>query len=57
MKQPKKLTRTQKEIVHSQGYNVDEWMVRRETEFHVCLVHKDAGRRVTIDKCIRRARR
>lgn len=57
MKQPKKLTRTQKEIVHSQGYNVDEWMVRRETEFHLFLVHKDTGRRITIDNYIRRARR
>lgn len=57
MNQPKKLTRTQKEIVHSQGYNVDEWMVRRETSFHLFLVHKQTGRRVTVDNYIRRARR
>lgn len=57
MKQAKKLTRRQKEIVYSQGYNVDEWMVRRETGFHLFLVHKETGRRVTIDNYIRRARR
>ena len=57
MKQPHKLTRTQQEINNSQGYNPDEWTVRRETEFHLFLVHKDTGRRVTIDNYIRRARR
>ena len=57
MRRPKKLTTTQEEIDEAQGYNVDEWMVRRETEFHLFLVHKDTGRRVTIDNYIRRARR
>ena len=55
MKQTKKLTRTQKEIVHSHGYNVDEWMVRRETEFHLYLIHKNTGKRLTVDNYIRRA--
>lgn len=55
MKQPKKLTRMQKEIVHSHGYNVDEWMVRRETEFHLYLIHKNTGKRLTVDNYIRRA--
>ena len=53
MKQPKKLTRNQKEVVHSHGYNVDEWMLRKETEFKLYLVHKSTGKRITVDNFIR----
>lgn len=54
MKQPKKLTRTQKEIVHSHGYNVDKWMLRKETPFKLYLVHKENGKRLTVDNFKRR---
>lgn len=50
MKQPKKLTRNQKEIVSSHGYKADEWMLVKEAEFYLYLIHKTNGKRVTVDR-------
>lgn len=54
MKQPKRLSRLFKEIVSSHGHNADEWMLHKETEFYLYLVHKTDGRRLTVDKFKRR---
>lgn len=50
MKQPKKLTRAQKEIVSSHGLNADEWALVEETDFYYKLINKTSGVRKSIDK-------
>lgn len=54
MKQPKKLTRTQKEILSSQDMRADEYMLEKESEFYLYLVHKTTGKRVKADNFFRR---
>ena len=54
MKQPKKLTRTQKEILSSQDMRPDEYMLEKESEFYLYLVHKTTGKRVKADNFFRR---
>lgn len=54
MKQAKKLTRRQKEIVYSQGLNVDEWALRKESSSYLFLIHKATGQRRTVDNFIHR---
>lgn len=55
MKQGKRLTRTQKEVISSHGYNANEWMLVKETEFYLYLVHKDnSNKRLTVDNFKRR---
>ena len=49
MKQPKKPTRNQKEIIRSNGLNEKDWMVVRESDFYINLVHKKTGQRKRID--------
>ena len=50
MKQPKKLTRTQKEIVSNHGLKIDEWALVEETEFYYKLINKTSGVRKSVDK-------
>lgn len=50
MKQPKKLTRTQKEIVSNHGLNADEWALIEETDFYYKLINKTSGVRKSVDK-------
>lgn len=50
MKQPKKLTREQKQIVSNTGFVPDNWMLEQETEFYLKIVHKTTGTRRTIDR-------
>lgn len=50
MKQPKKLTRTQKEIVSSHGLKADEWALVEETDFFYKLINKTSGVRKSVDK-------
>lgn len=50
MKQPKKLTRTQKEIVSGHGLKTDEWALVEETEFYYKLINKTSGVRKSVDK-------
>lgn len=50
MKQPKKLTREQKEMVSASGYLPDNWMFESETEFYLHIIHKITNTRRTVDR-------
>ena len=50
MKQPKKLTRDQKIVVSAHYLNPEEWMLQKESEFYLTLVHKKTGKTKRIDK-------
>ena len=50
MKQPKKLTREQKESLSAQGYVPENWMLEKETEFYLKIVHKTTKVRKTVDR-------
>ena len=50
MKQPKRLTREQKIILSSQGLVADNYMLDKETEFYLVVVHKSTGKSRRIDK-------
>lgn len=54
VKQPKKLTRKQKNIVSSHRLNANDWMLEKETEFYLYLVSKDGAKKKIIDKFKRR---
>lgn len=49
MKQAKKLTRDQKEIVRSQGLNENEWMFVKSSEFYMTIINKENGKTKIID--------
>lgn len=49
MKQPKKLTRTQKEIIRSHGLNEKDYMVQKESDFYLVLKHRTNGTLKRID--------
>lgn len=57
MKQPKKLTREQKEVVTSHSLSAKDYMLVEETEFYYKLIHKETGKMKTIDKFKRGKRR
>lgn len=50
MKQPKRLTREQKEAVFASGYLPDNWMLEKKTEFYLHIIHKISGARRTVDR-------
>ncbi len=50
MKQPKKLTREQKEAVSASYLNTNEWMLVEETEFYLKLINKVTNKRKIVDK-------
>ena len=50
MKQPKRLTREQKVILSAQGLVADNYMLEKETEFYLVVVHKSTGKSRRIDK-------
>lgn len=54
MKQPKRLTRKQKECLSAQDLNWREWLLLEETEFSYRLVHKVTGRIKRVDKFVKR---
>ena len=56
MKQPKKLTRSQKEAVSAAYLNASEWMLVEEKEFYLKLINKVTNKRKIVDK-FKRARR
>lgn len=56
MKQPKKLTRDQKECVFAHGMNPKEWMLVKETEFYLYIIHKKTKQQKSIDKFLRAKR-
>ena len=50
MKQPKRLTRDQKVILSAQGLVADNYMLEKETEFYLVVVHKSTGKYRRIGK-------
>lgn len=53
MKQPKKLTRSQKACLSAHLLNWKEWMLVEETEFYYKIIHKETG----IIKCVDKFRK
>lgn len=56
MKQPKKLTREQKECLSAHYLNCKDWMLVEETEFYYRIINKNTGVIKGVDK-FRRIRR
>ena len=56
MKQPKKLTRTQKEAVYAAGLMPDEWAFLEESDFYYKVMNKNTGKIKSVDKYKRRAK-
>ena len=54
MKQPKKLTREQKEICSANNLKADDWMFIEETGFHIKVIHKETGKVKWLDKFIKK---
>lgn len=50
MKQPKKLTREQKQIVSNHCLNPSNWMLVKESDFYLKIIHKESNNIRTIDK-------
>lgn len=50
MKQPKKLTREQKEAVSASGFLPDNWMLVEQTEFYLKIIHKSSGKTRRVDR-------
>lgn len=50
MKQGKKLTRQQKELLNRKGYNWKEWLYSSEDEQAICFVHKETKEICWIEK-------
>ena len=50
MKQPKKLTREQKQIVSNHCLNPVNWMLVKETDFYLKIIHKESSNIRNIDK-------
>ena len=50
MKQPKKLTRNQKQCVASHMLNPENWMLVQEMEFYLRIINKQTGQTRMIDK-------
>ena len=57
LKQPKKLTRNQKEIVQNHYMNPNEWRLVRESEFYLTIIHKERRTVKSIDKFAKGARK
>lgn len=53
MKQAKKLTRLLKEAVTAYGLVAEQWMLLRDGDPYVTIVHKENGRMKIIDKYAR----
>ena len=50
MKQPKKLTYSQKVIVSNNGLMTDDWMFVKETDSYLKVINKHDGKQKIIDK-------
>lgn len=53
MKQPKKLTRKLKEAVSAYGLNTDNWMLLKDGDTYVTIIHKASVKTRMIDKFAR----
>ena len=54
MKQPKRLTRSQKEALSAYYLPAKEYSLVEETEFYIKVIHRDTGRIKMVDKYARR---
>lgn len=50
MKQPKRLTRSQKECLSAHYLNADNWMLVEETDFYLKIINKQTGKIRSVDK-------
>lgn len=50
MKQPKRLTKTQKECLTAHHLNAKKWALIEETDFYLKIINKQTGTRKTLDK-------
>ena len=50
MKQPKKLTRAQKQVLKDKGLKWENWMLANEDNISWCFIHKASGKRRVILK-------
>ena len=57
MKQAKKPTRSQKEVIPSRGLIASQWAVTEETEFYLKLINKENGQKKSIDRFVRKGNR
>lgn len=53
MKQPKKLTRQLKEAVVAYGLNTENWMLLKDGDSYVTIIHKTSRKTRIIDKFAR----
>ena len=57
MKQAKKPTRSQKEVISSNGLIASQWAVIDETDFYLKLINKENGQKKSIDRFVRKGNR
>lgn len=57
MKQAKKPTRSQKEVIYSHGLIASQWAVIEETDFYLKLINKENGQKKSIDRFVRKGNR
>lgn len=50
MKQPKRLTRAQKECLVAHHLNPKKWGLIEETEFYLKIINKETEKKRTVDK-------
>ena len=50
MKQPKRLTRNQKELLEKKGFNWHEWLLLDETQEHYKFVQKKTNKFILVQK-------
>lgn len=50
MKQPKKLTCSQKIIVSNNGLNANDWMFVKESDSYLTVINKKDGKQKILDK-------
>lgn len=50
MKQPKRLTRSQKECLSAHYLNAENWMLVEETDFYLKIINKHTGKVRSVDK-------
>ena len=54
MKQPKKLTRVQKQCLSAHNLIADNWMLIEETDFYLKIINKKTGTKKSVDKFTRK---
>lgn len=53
MKQPKRLCRNYKIAVSAYNLNPDDWMLQKDGETYITIIHKETGKTKIIDKYAR----